>query len=82
MIRDTGFVVVGKDNCPWCDRVKDLLSAFGHPYEYINLSTHENADAIVEDMVAKGLKTVPQVYHNGTRVGGFEVTQEYVRGLE
>lgn len=81
MIRDTGFVVVGKDKCPWCDKVKNLLNFYGHPYDYINLSTHENADALVEDMVSNGLKTVPQVYHNGIRVGGYEVTERYVWGL-
>jgi len=78
LIDPNGFTVIGRPNCPWCDRVRELLVRNGHGYTYLDLSTREE---IVEHLVANGIKTVPQVYHEGKRIGGFEVTEMYVKGL-
>jgi len=78
MISTEGFVIVGKPKCPWCDRVKEVLEAHGHTYLYLDLSTRED---IKEWMVANGVKTVPQVFYDGMRVGGFEQTDMFVKAL-
>jgi glutaredoxin len=78
LIEPNGFTVIGKPNCPWCYRVRELLVNNGHGYTYLDLSTREE---IVEHLVANGIKTVPQVYHDGKRIGGYEVTEMYVKGL-
>lgn len=72
-----GWVIVGKPNCPWCDKAKALLDAKGIGYDYVDLSQRPD----VKDWVLSvGIKTVPQVFHLGVRVGGYEQTEVYVRG--
>jgi len=78
MVSADGFVVVGKPNCPWCDRVKALLDAHEKPYVYLDLSDRGD---ILEWLVANGVKTVPQVFYDGMRVGGFEQTELFVKAL-
>jgi len=78
LISENGFTVIGKPKCIWCDRVKELLASHNQPFVYLDLSTREE---IVEHLVANGIKTVPQVYHDGKRIGGYEVTEMYVKGL-
>ncbi|CAA7616919.1 glutaredoxin 3 [Magnetospirillum sp. UT-4] len=55
--------------CPYCVRAKRLLEKKGVGYREIDVST----DAALRDaMVARagGRQTVPQIFVNGTHVGG------------
>lgn len=63
------FVVFTSDTCPWCDKVKSLLTEQGHTYTEININEHlETASSIMSKF---GLKTVPQVLE---LIGGYEAT--------
>lgn len=64
--------------CPWCTKVKDLLNAYGIPFEEYDISLSEVAEWAV--FVKNGFKTVPQVYLNNVHIGGFEATAAYLRG--
>jgi len=32
------IIVVGKDNCPWCDRVKEFLKQKGLKFRYFEVA--------------------------------------------
>lgn len=68
------IVVLGKYNCRWCDKVTDLIEAKGLTYFGINV---ENSRGVSDFLTESGLTTVPQVYINGERIGGYEETVRY-----
>lgn len=68
------FVVYGKPECPWCDRVKDILR--GQAHTYIDLSKDDQA---LEYIRSQGHKTVPQVYRYGEHIGGYEATNKFLK---
>jgi glutaredoxin len=71
----SGFIVYGRDNCPWCDKVKSLLTRAGMDFEYVDLVQNT---AERNRLVADGAKSVPQVEFHGSRIGGFEATMNYL----
>ena len=71
------IVVYGKDNCVFCEKAKDLLQSKGLSYEYIDV--YEDDDALVM-FQEKGLKTVPQIWVDHHRVGGYTELVEYLGG--
>jgi glutaredoxin 1 len=72
------FTVFGRPGCPWCDKVKELLASAGQPFDYIDLSVSPGVRA---EMIAQGFKTVPQVLHETTWVGGYEDTEVFLKGV-
>lgn len=69
------FTIYGKPECPWCDRVKALFPEHTH-HLYIDLSKNPEA---LDYIRSQGHKTVPQVYHNGIHIGGYEATNKYLK---
>lgn len=69
------FVIVGRPNCPWCDKAKALLELHRHTYAYIDLSQHPEERA---RLVEAGIKTVPQVWNNATHIGGYEALEDFL----
>ena len=67
------YTIYGKPNCPWCDKVKNLLS--GEDVRYVDLSEDEEALRYIK---AQGFKSVPQVFWNGHHIGGYEATQQFL----
>jgi glutaredoxin 3 len=57
--------------CPYCVRAKDLLKRKGVTFQEIDVTTDT---ALREALVVKsgGRRTVPQIFINGTLVGGFD----------
>jgi glutaredoxin len=72
MLDDRKWVILGSTRCPWCDRVKSLLTARGIRFTYFNINVHPELQAFLK---ASGMETVPQVYVNGKIIGGFEDTK-------
>lgn len=69
-------VVWTQDNCPWCQRVKNLLA--GSKYEV----AERNLTGMVgelRDAFKKKYRTVPQVVIGGNVIGGFEATLRYLQ---
>jgi len=79
LIKSKGWTVLGQPRCSWCTKVRELLVKSGRGYTYVDLTQTEGA---VEFLVSNAITTVPQVYHNGKRIGGYEVTEQYLRGLD
>ena len=65
------LTVYSKNNCPFCDKAKYLLTTKGIVYQEVKID--EDAEAR-EWLMAQGHRTVPQIYY-GTEVfveGGYQ----------
>ena len=73
------FYVLTKDECPWCDSVKELLTKRGSPFETFDYKSHKLIPML---MVRAGINTVPQVWvekpKGKTYIGGFENLEQYL----
>lgn len=70
------WVILGKHDCRWCLRLRDYMGASKLDYKYYDLAHHPE---LKDWLVGQNLKTVPQAYHLGLRIGGYEQTIEYIR---
>lgn len=66
---DQRTIVYGKANCPYCQLAKDELTLQGMPYDYIDL---EEIGKSAAEVTGRKVKTVPQIYLNGTYIGGYD----------
>jgi glutaredoxin len=72
------YRIYSKDNCPWCDKAKTLLSNLDIPYEEMKLGRDYTKDDLIK-LVPEDLPlTVPQVFVYDTRIGGYEELKEYL----
>lgn len=54
--------------CPYCKRAKALFDSLKVPYTEIDVTNNESK---MQELIAKtGVMTVPQIFINGTFVGG------------
>lgn len=57
-------------SCPYCVRAKRLLGERGIAYEEIDVS---GDDALRADVMRRsGRRTVPQIFIDGTSIGGYD----------
>ncbi|WP_137939188.1 glutathione peroxidase [Chitinivorax sp. B] len=68
-------VVFSKEGCPFCAKAKQLLSDQG--YEYIDLPLDHKVRGKVLGAVS-GKMTAPQVFINGTLIGGAEDVEKFL----
>ena len=64
------ILVYSKDNCVWCDRAKNLLDSVEFSFEEIDLSNDNDRQEFYKK-VGEGVSTVPQIYIDNERIGGF-----------
>ncbi|CAB5504031.1 Glutaredoxin 3 (Grx3) [uncultured Gammaproteobacteria bacterium] len=57
------------DTCPFCQRAYQLLESRGIPFKKHYVKTPDDWDEVIEKT---GRNTVPQVFINGTHIGGFD----------
>jgi len=57
--------VYSKDNCPWCDRAKELIKSHGRKYIEIDIGKNPQ-------WMPKEFRTVPQVWDGSVHIGGYE----------
>lgn len=67
-------MVMDKHVCPWGLKAKDLLQRQGYEVEDHWLKTHEETDAF---MAEQEVKTTPQAFIGGQRIGGFDDLRRY-----
>ncbi len=60
-----------KDFCIWCDRAKALLESKDLKFTEIDIS-NDVARSEFYSNVGEGVKTVPQVFIEGKRIGGYQ----------
>ena len=64
------IVVYSKSNCVWCDRAKNLLNSVDLSFNEIDLSDDIKRNEFYKK-IGEGVKTVPQIFIDDIRVGGF-----------
>jgi glutaredoxin-like protein len=67
--------VFTRDGCPFCARAKGMLRDAGIHFEELLLN-RDYTEATLRAVA--GRSSVPQVYINGTHIGGSEVLEEYL----
>lgn len=66
---DIEFEIVTSDGpCPWCEMAISYMKHQGHTFFITCLDTPEKKSAFKE----AGFITVPQIYRNGTLIGGYK----------
>lgn len=70
------FKIYGTPDCPWCDRVKELVGGNDLEYTYIDVAESEEAQKMFR---TNGYRSVPQVFYESEHIGGYEATSRYLR---
>lgn len=73
--RGHAFVVVGKPSCSYCVKATKLIEQCGLSYAYVDLTTNPDERQRIIDA---GFKTVPQIWHKGDHVGGYDELGPYL----
>ena len=60
-----------KNNCIWCDRAKLLLDSKDIEFKEIDLSDDQKRDKFYNS-IGENVKTVPQIYIDDLRIGGYQ----------
>jgi glutaredoxin len=64
------LTVYSKNNCPYCDRAKQLLESKDVPYTEVNIEYDQDARQMLVD---QGLRSVPQIFYGYELIpGGFD----------
>jgi glutaredoxin 3 len=64
------LTVYSKNNCPFCDRAKQLLESKGVTYTEVNIELDPESRQMLLD---KGLRSVPQIFYGYELIeGGFQ----------
>lgn len=72
------FEIYGTQQCPWCDRVKNLIASYGMKYTYTDVGQSEEAQQMFRQ---NQWRTVPQVLFQGKHLGGYEAVKAYLTGI-
>lgn len=64
-----------KPGCPHCAHAKSILEQRGYQYENIELGSHGVSYASLKAVTGRG--TTPQIFINGTHIGGAEDLDRY-----
>lgn len=69
-------VVWSKDNCPYCDQAKALLTQRGVAYEERKIGDGFTREELLE--AVPNARTVPQIFINNQLIGGFTELRKYL----
>ena len=71
------FDMYTRPTCFWCVRAKYLLESKGFSYRDLDI----NNDNLRKELKIKapGIKTIPQIFKDGKRIGGYEDLVEYFK---
>jgi glutaredoxin 3 len=68
-----------KNNCIWCDRAKLLLDSKDIEFKEIDLSDDQKREKFYNS-IGKNVKTVPQIYIDDLRIGGYQDLVAWLNG--
>jgi glutaredoxin-like protein len=68
--------ILTREGCGFCTRAKQLLKSLGYDYAEVSLG-NANRSRIVGAITGKG--TVPQVFVNGSHIGGLEELEKWAK---
>jgi glutaredoxin-like protein len=70
------IALLTRDGCGYCEKAKQLLRKLGYAYSEVKLNRADRS-IIVGAITGRG--TVPQVFVNGTHIGGLEDLENWAR---
>ena len=71
------FAVYTKDNCPYCEKIKQVMDLTKLSYVVYNLNEHFDKKSFIDE-IGQG-STYPQVVVDGKKLGGCVDTIEFLR---
>lgn len=71
------IVVYSKDDCPWCDKAKDLLDNYNFSYIEKAYNIDFNKDDMYTLVGPNKKLTLPQIIINGKLIGGYDDLVQY-----
>jgi len=72
------YKMYSKDNCPWCVKARALLNSIGIEFKELKLDVDYHKDDLRKLLGDNLPLTVPQVFINDKRIGGYEDLAEYL----
>ncbi len=66
-----------RPTCFWCVRAKHLLESKGISYRNLDISNDDLRKEL--KIKAPGIKTIPQIFKDGKRIGGYEDLVKYFK---
>lgn len=71
------YDIYTRPNCVWCVRAKDLLSRKSIEFNDLDITN----DELRNDLKSKapGIKTIPQIFMNGKRIGDYNDLVEHLK---
>jgi glutaredoxin 3 len=81
-VHDNCVVIFSTTTCPYCRIAKDVFRQMQVPTKVIELNQRSDGSDVMRSLrTVTGMSTVPQVFVNGTCIGGgTETTQLYSSG--
>jgi glutaredoxin len=64
------YTIYTKDNCPFCDKAKNLLNQKGIQFNTIKLGTDITREQLLEKIPSA--RTMPQIMMGETLIGGYK----------
>lgn len=77
MSQKLNIEVWSQTNCPGCTAVKSLLESKGIDFVEKMLGVTASKEELFSK--APGVRSIPQVFINGTHIGGLQEVQEYFK---
>lgn len=77
------FLVYSMDGCPYCVKAIELLTSMSIPFTVYKLNVHYTKETLREKcgMSPVDRLTVPQVFYNDKRIGGYDDLCKYMENL-
>jgi len=83
MENENVYVVYGKENCPFCEQAKALLTTKGMKFDYLTLDVDYDRDDLFA--LAPNARTVPQIWlvqENQDNEANWEETWTHIGGFQ
>jgi glutaredoxin 1 len=71
-------VILGKSNCPYCVKAKELVETTGLNYKYIDIVAKGYTKKDLEVYTGCKVETVPQIFVDGKHIGGYTEFEDYL----
>jgi glutaredoxin len=80
---EAGFTIYSKSGCPNCTRIKKIMTEKKLAFVEINCDEYLIEDkefflSFIKKLAEKEYKIFPMIFNNGTFIGGFNETQEFL----
>lgn len=76
----TKFIMISKDDCPWCEKAKDLITQKGGQYAERNIGDPLFGTEYKRVLKENRLTTVPQIWYDEVYIGGYTDLEKWYNG--